>query len=157
MIGSAGMKRAVHIEGRIRAEQDAARVDEIEVGAGDGRAQQAVDGRDRAAGDAADHVVDGIGAREGGALAGENVEVAETMEQIGPRVVPSSAPMAKSGPLSAPAGPTLPSRTICAFASARKTSATRQTSANNLNPSPFGVTQFTTCPFSLFYCQSLSI
>ena len=85
MIGSAGMKRAVHIEGRIRAEQDAARVDEIEDGAGDGRAQQAVDGRDRAAGDAADHVVDGIGAREGGALAGENVEVAETMEQIGPQ------------------------------------------------------------------------
>ena len=56
LVGGAGVERALHVESRVRAEQDAGRVEQVEVGAGDRRGERAVDRGALAAGDPADDV-----------------------------------------------------------------------------------------------------
>ncbi len=70
------------VEGGVGAEGDAIGVDEIEIRVGHSRAERAVDVRGIGAGDAADDVLDLIGAGEGGAFAGADRKLRKTVEEI---------------------------------------------------------------------------
>ena len=60
LVGGRDVERALEVEGRVRAEHHASRVEEEEVRARDRRAQRAVDVGTIAAGHAADHVADRV-------------------------------------------------------------------------------------------------
>src|SRR3954447_17241489 len=78
----ADVERARHVELGVGSEHHAGRVEEVEVGLPDPGRQRAVNGGDLAAGDPADHVLDGARPGEGGGLAGGDAELLEAVKQV---------------------------------------------------------------------------
>ena len=81
-MSGADVERARHVEFGVRPEQDAGRVEEVEVGLPDLGGQRAVDPRHLSPGHPADHVPDRARPGEGGGLAGRNAELLEAVEQV---------------------------------------------------------------------------
>ncbi len=82
LAGTAGVKRSLHVQIRVRPEHDSRRVDQVEVGVGYVGTECSQDVGPRAAGHPADHVAHAVGPGEGDPAALGNPEPAEAVKQV---------------------------------------------------------------------------
>src|SRR5262249_55203045 len=85
VVSGRGVKAARDVNGRVRAKDDAARIDQVKIGSGDGRLYRAVDRRWAAAGDPANYIADGPATTRRGkgcALGNRRVEKAELAKTV---------------------------------------------------------------------------
>jgi len=87
------MKGARDVDRRVRPKDDAARVDQEEVGARDIGLDLAVDLRAAAAGDPADDIVDRRGPAESGGFVGRQTKLSETVEEVAADLLAEFAPI----------------------------------------------------------------
>src|SRR4051812_5926981 len=82
LVRRANVERARYIERGVRPEHHTGRVEEVEVGLSNRRAQRAVNVGNFAPGDTADHVLDLARSGEGGGLAAGDAEPLKAVEQV---------------------------------------------------------------------------
>jgi hypothetical protein len=82
LVGRAGVERAPDVQPRVRAEQDAGRVEQPQVGTRDARGERAVDRGRRAAGHPPDHVLEPVRPSKGHPALRGHAEPREAVEQV---------------------------------------------------------------------------